>query len=83
MTPEDEYAAYLSGRVDLAEIVGVLDYSAQRVVSFYVCGAEMEMVEMCDDYYGCTLTVDQVSRLIEWLTARRDEMAAYTEGATA
>ena len=79
MSDASEYAEYLNNRVNLGTIVGHPEYHAHRIVSFYVNGAEMDVLELCDDYYSCVLNVARITKLIEWLTARRDEMAVAAQ----
>ena len=56
------------GRVTLADIIGVTDWDADRVVNFAVAMDGLQIGEACDDYYWMTLNTVQIDQLIVWLT---------------
>jgi hypothetical protein len=60
--------------------IGYID-NEDRVVSFERSGDELLMFEMCDQYFGISLSMDEVDKLITWLQEQRRLMGQYRDKA--
>lgn len=51
------------------------DFRVDRIASFEVCGDRLVIMEECDEYFSAALTVEDIDKLIGFLTVKRAEVA--------
>lgn len=62
---------------NLAAVIGAdpEDPFSDRVCSFEVLGAELEIVEQCDENFGTRIAIEQLDALIVFLGSCREAMS--------